>query len=367
MLRRLGPVALTIGSLLSAGSASAQGPLSIGDGMGTVPARSTSLLDAAPVSHATPPAGSPLVQSTAAFNPYAVHDELKARANSSPLWSEPTSKPSDYYRCSDCVSGNCGKHGLSGLKDKLKGLGGHGGLNGHGNGDFGTGPDFQCANCWSTFNFEHKTFVSYQYKEALRTATEVGYGQAHGATAGVEWLPWVYRDDARHFSRWGFLTAFDYNHYLGNSNAILQSELSGNVLSSASGNSFGGLFGPVWRSDIFLFGCIRMSPSISAGLDVNWVTMKEQAPAAFPPPPIVRPDPQPTFVPSDVTIRSIEEFKYTDFCVGGYGRVLFDFPVRQKLNLGFGMDLRISKTDTFVRRDEYRKHFGLILQVTGEF
>ena len=246
--------------------------------------------------------------------------------------------------------------------------GGHGGHGGHGDADTGTGPDFDCANCWTGFNFEQKTFIAYHYLYPLRTATKSAYGRAHGATIGREWLPWISRDDERHFSRWGFLTAFDYNAYQGNRDVILQSELSGNVLSSAGGNGFGFLLGPTYRSDFFLFGHIRMSPSVSVGLDLNWVTMREAEPVVFPPAPVVRPDPQPTFISAEgALVRSIEKFKYTDFCWGAYGRVVFDFPIRQKLNFGVGMDLRTSKTETFVRNDEWRKHFGLILQLTGEW
>jgi hypothetical protein len=164
------------------------------------------------------------------------------------------------------------------------------------------------------------------------------------------------------------LTAFDYNYYQGNHDTILLSEQSGNVLSSDGGNGFGGLFGPVFRSDMYLFGCFRMSPSVSFGLDLNWVTMKEALPTVVPPAPIVRPDPQPTFSSaSGAFVRSIETFKYTDFGIGAFGRVVFDFPITQKFNIGWGMDLRATKTDAFVSRDDWRKHFGMILQVTGEF
>ena len=359
MLRRLGPVAMTIGSLLCAASASAQTLPAYTDGAATVPARSASLIDAPPTSHATPPAG-PIVGNPATFNPYSVHDELRSRHNQGPLWENPSGKVSDYYRCNDCVNGNCSKHYGGKLKSLFHSLGEDEPKD--------PGPDFQCANCWSTFNFEHKTFASYHYLGPLRTATKVGYGRAHGATVGTEWLPWVYRDDERHFSRWGFLTAFDYNYYQGNEATILQSEQSGNVLSSDGGNGFGALLGPVFRSDLYLFGCVRMSPTVSFGLDLNWVTMKEELPTVVPPAPVVRPDPQPTFTSAEgAFIRSIETFKYTDFCIGGYFRVVFDFPITQKINVGWGMDARMSKTDAFVRRDDWRKHFGMILQVTGEF
>jgi hypothetical protein len=375
MLRRLGPMALTIGSLLSAGSASAQPPAPYAEGMATMPAMaapvSTGVGD--PTNHAAPKDGR-IIRTGSAFEAYSAYDEIRSRANQRPLWEEPSERPGDIYRTSgcadDCGPGGHGKHG-KGHGDGHGGLGGGllGRLGGLGDGaDRGYGPDFDCASCWRWANFEHKTFAAYTYLVPLRTATKVGYGKANGATVGTEWLPWVSRDDARHFSRWGLLTAFDYHNFSGNRNDVLVSQLSGNALSSAGGNSFGALLGPVFRSDFFLFGVIRMSPSVSVGLDLNWTTMRETEPAIFPPPPVPRPDPQPTYFPDQgLTVRSIEKFKYTDFCWGPYGRVVFDFPIRQKLNLGIGMDLRISKTETFVRHDEARKHFGLILQITGEF
>ena len=369
MLRRLGPMALTIGSLLSAGSASAQLPAPYAEGMSTMPAMATpaSSDGAAPRSHAAP-ADDRLVRNASQFEPYSTFDEIRSRANQKPLWEDPEVKPSAFYKGGACADGSCGhaghlKLGLGGLG---RGLGGHGGLDG--DKDTGTGPEFDSANCWTCLNFEHKTFLSYHYLEPLRTATKAGYGHAHGVTVGTEWLPWIARDDEHHFSRWGFLTAFDYNAYMGNRDVILQSELSGNVLSPSSGNGFGFLLGPTYRSDFFLFGHLRMSPSVSVGLDLNWVTMRETAPTVFPPAPITRPDPQPTFTTAEgAEVRFIEKFKYTDFCWGAYGRVVFDFPIKQKLNIGFGMDMRASKTETFVRNDDWRKYFGLILQVTGEF
>jgi len=363
-------MALTIGSLLSAGPASAQLPAPYAEAPTTMPAMATmpgmatspSSDLTAPVNHAAP-TDPRIVRTHANFDPYATYDEIRSRANERPLWETPSEKPSDFYSGSGCADGKCGKN-----KDG-HGLHGGGGLGGRDDGkDTGTGPDFDCANCWRGLNFEHKIFADYHYLYPLRTATKVGYGIGNGATLGVEWLPWVARDDANHFSRWGWITAFDYTNWRGNRDTILVSEFSGNVLSSAGGNTFGMLLGPAYRTDFYFFGKIRVSPSISAGLDLNWTTMREAEPSVFPPAPIIRPDPQPTFTEANgALVRSVQKFKFTDFCWGPYGRVVFDFPIRQKLNLGIGMDLRISKTEMFVKNDEARKHFGLILQIAGEF
>jgi hypothetical protein len=349
MLRRLGPLAVTIGSILGGGAASAQAP--------GLPAASAPMAGG---THSAAPGG--LLYDRGNFNALDVYDQMRSQSRLLPA-SAPGEKPSDMYLGGGSAAPAAGS---AGCNDCGPGGGLRGGRGMGGNGD--NGPDFQCANTWRWTNFEHKLFLNYHYLTPLRTATKTAYGKANGATLGVEWLPWVVRDDERHFTRWGWITAFDYNAYTGERDDILRSELSGNILSSGGGNSWGFLLGPVWRSDFFLFGHFRMSPSLAAGVNFDWTTMRQAAPPVIPPAPIVRPDPQPTFTPGDtVFIRDIQKFKYTDFSIGGYARVLFDFPIRQNLNVGVGMDMRVVPTTTFVRNDEAKKFFGLILQITGEW
>src|SRR3954470_24458569 len=92
MLRRLGPMALTIGSLLSAGSASAQQPpMPYAEGMATMPAMAAPVTSniMAPVNHAAP-TDARLVPNPAAFDPYSAYDEMRSRAKDAPLWEPAT-------------------------------------------------------------------------------------------------------------------------------------------------------------------------------------------------------------------------------------------------------------------------------------
>ena len=256
----------------------------------------------------------------------------------------------------------------------------------------GAGADFQAANTWAWTNVEKKLFINYTHATPYSTASKLAYGPSDGAEIGVEVLPWVLRDDDRRFTRMGWTTAFDYRDYKGNRGAEILSTLSGNTLASAGGRGFSAIVAGTWRTDFRLFG-MRMSPSLSAGLDFDTVSMRQTAvdptvaasiaSSTIRPPnelPIVQPTvlggpnfpwltPQSTLplAAGASPLYVVKEFRYTDFAVGGYFKFMLDFPIKQHLNLGIGLDVRLVPGQALLNTGDYRKQIGLLFQLGGDF
>jgi hypothetical protein len=390
MLRRFGPLALSLGSLLGP-AALAQAPAQ------APPAPYASMPSAPAVEHASDRTGPvtprSLIRDPENFNPYDVYYTMRAEHLKNGADHE---KPSLRYidheegaapgvvagadagpgGCTTCGGRHLGLPGLQGIRGRFSNMCADArsalSCEGWKDGVDCPDPQFQCANCYGWTNFEKKMFIQYHYLYPLRTASKVAYGESNGAMIGVEWLPWVIRDDERHFTRWGVITAFDYQNFNGNRTAIIQSLQSGNILSSSSGNAFGAIIAPVWRHDFFIFNH-RFSPSMALGLSLDWVAMRETDPNSQTPAPIAPgiptvPEPFPnTGLPFTNTVLQVDSFRYTDFCVGGYGKFMIDIPLHDKLNLGFGMDLRLVPSKVFLPNDGMRKHFGVIVQLSADF
>jgi hypothetical protein len=367
MLRRYGPWAM--GVLMGAGVATAQEPIPAssfappaGALSGPVP------MDASAISH--DPHGQGWLRRRALTDTLGANYELShLRSEANPLHEPISEAPGVRYGC-----GPRGGRGFGGDPDA------------------GAAADFQAANPWARTNVEKKLFILYQHATPYSTATKLTAGQYNGAQVGMEVLPWVLRDDDKRFTRFGWSAAFDYRDYRGNLGAIVQSELSGNNLAVAGGTSFGALLGGTWRTDFHFFG-IRMSPNVTAGLDLDWASFRQAAPNAAllssitlanqrPPNELPTVQPQvvggpdfPWLTPQSTLplaagqspLYSVQQFRSSDFSVGGYFKSMIDFPIRQHLNLGIGFDVRVLPGKAFLRDGDARKHIGLLLQIGGDF
>lgn len=266
-------------------------------------------------------------QTSCSFDAYENYITAKARKRHQPL--------SEAYH----------RHDGSGSPDGIQQTGYFSGLGKHGKNNAAC--DFECANCWTCFDVEKRFFVAYVDGNGHKTATQAGYGDYYAGQFGVEVLPYVLVDGATSYIRWGGTAIFQYADYVGNRSVTLFSRESGNFLSVQDGKTYSFILGPTVRWDFEICG-IRISPNYTMGVAFDWTQMKETAPQGR-------------------TFRSIDSFKFTGFDVGGYSRLMFDFPITDWLTIGTGLDYKYSPTDVMVDKDDVRKHMGFVLQVTHQF
>lgn len=214
--------------------------------------------------------------------------------------------------------------------------------------DDANGPcDFKACSPWSEWDFEKRFIAAFIFRNAHGGATQAAYGDSWGAQFGVEWLPWVLVDGSDRYSRMGFTTLFEYSNFEGGGSTTLQSIQTRNFITIGDGVSYSFILGPTYRCDFDLFG-VRVSPSVTAGVDFEWTTLRERQPTNF-------------------VIRRVNEFKYSGFDAGFYSRLMWDFGITDYLTIGVGMDFKYVPTDVMVRHDEARKHTAVVLQITHSF
>ena len=207
--------------------------------------------------------------------------------------------------------------------------------------------DFECANCFSRFDVEKRLIFGYTHGNANKFATQGGYGDAHSGQVGAEVLPFVLSDAYNRYTRWGATILFNYSNYEGNRAIRLTSQESGRVLSIDDGETWGFILGPTVRTD-FEIGPLRLSPNAMIGVAFEWTTLD-------------------SVLPGPSRNRDIDNFKETGFDVGGYLRLMLDFPINDQFTIGVGGDYKFVPTDVMVRDDEFRKHMGLVLTVSHTF
>ena len=94
-----------------------------------------------------------------------------------------------------------------------------------------------------------------------------------------------------------------------------------------------------------------VQPQVLGGPNFPWLTPQSTVPLAA----------------GQSPLYSVQQFRSSDFTVGGYFKGMLDFPIRQHLNLGIGFDVRMLPGKAFLRDGDYRKHVGLLLQIGGDF
>jgi hypothetical protein len=209
--------------------------------------------------------------------------------------------------------------------------------------------DFQCANCYSSWDIEKRIFFSYSPDGPQGHATQFAYNNAHSGQVGVELLPWVMTDSPNGYTRWGGTFMFNYSNYDGFKSGNLQSRLSGRELRTNDGVSYQFILGPTIRHDIEIFG-LRVSPNATVGMIFDWSTLKG-------------------IEPSDTTprLRRVDEFKFSGFGYGGYARAMLDFPIGDYIMLGVGAEYKFVSTDVLMNDDDLRKHMGVVIAVSFAF
>lgn len=207
--------------------------------------------------------------------------------------------------------------------------------------------DFECANCYGWIDVEKRIFFTYSYDSPNGTPTKFGYGSGNSAQVGVEVLPWVLRDSPNIYTRWGGTALFNYTGWDGFDGGYLQSNLSGRVLSVSYGTSYGFGVGPTWRTDFEIFG-VRLSPNATVALFFDWTTMKPKEP----------------ILPN---VRTIDEFRFAGFDVGGIIRAGLDIPITKSFNFVVLGQWKFVPTDVMTRNGDLRSHIGVVVGFNQEF
>lgn len=337
MLLRLGKSALTVSFLLvGATLATAQSPLYVPGNMERSSAEAhMALPGAVPIGavEQLSSTGRPIKQvqhsTTCNFDPYqSYHEGMVGERHMN--WRE-KHITGGFSDCQGC--GTCGKGGGLGWFGKI--------------GDENC-PDFECANCWAAYDVEKRFIFMFGHGNAHKPATQAGYGDNYAGMFTTEVLPWVITDGDSEYTRWGISTMFGWYRTQGNRAITLQSDQTGRTLNVNSSEILNLTIGPTIRSDFFL-GKMRISPNVMGGIAFDWTDISEIRPI------------------QGVPVRDIDYFKYAGFDVGGYVRLMLDFGITKKMNIGVGIDYKATPTNVMLRADETRKFLGFILAISHEF
>lgn len=343
MLRRLGKAALTFGFLLvSVPLASAQNSLYTPGNLEHAAQGDTGVVPIGAVEQLNSP-GTPILQvqhsTTCNFDPYqSYHEGIVGHRHAS--WREKHITSADYGGCGGDGCANCSNG--SNCKYLLD-MDGPFGKVGDGN-----CPDFECANCWAGIDVEKRFMFAFGHGNAHKPATQAGYGDNYAGLFITEVLPWVITDGDSEYTRWGLSGMFGYYRSQGNRAAVLQSGVAGRQLTVDETEILNLTIGPTIRTDFYL-GRLRLSPNVMGGIAFDWTDVSEIRPVA------------------GGAVRQIDYFKYAGFDVGGYVRLMLDFGITKKLNIGVGMDYKATPTNVMLRPDETRKYLGFILAISHEF
>lgn len=240
--------------------------------------------------------------------------------------------------CGPSCGNGCGGGALAGIGRCLA-------AKGIGNGDC---EDYECANCYSRWDCEKRLYIGYVAGNATKASTRLGPNDLDGAQVGAEFLPWVCQDGSEFFARMGFTVMWQYSHFRGGAvEGQLESDLTGGLISVDSGQMHSFIIAPTYRVDFDIFG-IRLSPNASMGMTFDWIDLQPTAPVGG-------------------RTAPVEEFKFTGFDAGYYGKWALDFGITEKINFSIGMDFRASTTDVMQDSGDLRKHLGLVIGMSHTF